>query len=155
MRRGPERACAPAPSCESGPPRTRAPPHRANLRGWGRTTRWEHWCVTTPPRLVVLTVSDLDHLALTSLCLREYGPGGRECERAALVPLARGVRLPERVAGGPGGGDVVVGARAARGRSGSAAGESWAALDQGRGRSPRTVARRWALGRAEHVRMRW
>lgn len=33
---------------------SRKPLHRANLRGWGRTKRWEYWCVTTPTHLVAL-----------------------------------------------------------------------------------------------------
>lgn len=88
---------------------SRTPLHRANLRGWGRTKRWEHWCVTTPTHLIAMTVSDLDFLALNSVYLLEFGPSGREFERAAIVPFGRGVRLPDRVAGSPGAPDVVVG----------------------------------------------
>lgn len=87
---------------------TRTPLHRANLRGWGRTKRWEYWCVATPRHLVALTVSDLDFLALDSVYFLEYGEGGREFERAAVAPFARGVALPERIAGA-GGHDVRVG----------------------------------------------
>ncbi|MGC9476494.1 DUF2804 domain-containing protein [Streptomyces sp. WG4] len=88
---------------------SRVPLHRANLRGWGRTKRWEYWCVTTPTHLVALTVSDLDYLALNSVYLLEYAAAGREFERTAVVPAGRGVRLPDTVAGTPGAADVVVG----------------------------------------------
>ncbi|MFI2645295.1 DUF2804 domain-containing protein [Streptomyces sp. NPDC018610] len=96
---------------------SRVPLHRANLRGWGRTKRWEYWCVTTPSHLVALTVSDLDFLALNSVYLLEFGPSGREFECGAIVPLGRGVRLPDTVAGATGSADVVVGpARPPRGK---------------------------------------
>lgn len=93
---------------------SRRPLHRANLRGWGRTKRWEYWCVTTPTHLVALTVSDLDFLALNTVYVLEYGAGGRETERTAIVPGGRGVHLPQTVSGAPaptGGGptDTVVG----------------------------------------------
>lgn len=94
---------------------SRRPLHRANLRGWGRTKRWEYWCVAAPTHLVALTVSDLDFLALNSVyVLRWDGPAGRtrpwEAERTALVPFGRGVALPEAIAGSNGSGtDVVVG----------------------------------------------
>ncbi|WP_406450163.1 DUF2804 domain-containing protein [Streptomyces sp. NBC_00876] len=88
---------------------SRTPLHRANLRGWGRTKRWEYWCVTTPTHLVALTVSDLDFLALNTVYLLEYGPGGLESERTAIIPGGFGVELPDTVAGAPGSRDVVVG----------------------------------------------
>ncbi|OKJ29573.1 DUF2804 domain-containing protein [Streptomyces sp. CB01580] len=88
---------------------SRRPLHRSNLRGWGRTKRWEYWCVTTPTHLVALTVSDLDFLALNTVYVLEYGPGGREFERTAITPGGRGVRLPETIAGAPGSPAVVVG----------------------------------------------
>lgn len=97
---------------------SRRPLHRANLRGWGRTKRWEYWCVTTPTHLVALTVSDLDFLALNTVYVLGYGrPGGREIECTSLVPAGRGVHLPDTIAGTPGAADVVVGpARPTRGK---------------------------------------
>ncbi|MFF5212858.1 DUF2804 domain-containing protein [Streptosporangium sp. NPDC000396] len=71
---------------------SRTPLHTCNLRGWGRTKRWEYWCVTTPTHLIAITVSDIDYLALNSVYFLEYG--GREVERTAMVPLRGGVRLP-------------------------------------------------------------
>lgn len=88
---------------------SRRPLHRSAIRGWGRTKRWEYWCVTGPTHLVALTVSDLDYLALNSVYLLEYGPDGREFERTAIVPGGFGVRLPDTVAGAPGSPPVVVG----------------------------------------------
>ncbi|WP_326698239.1 DUF2804 domain-containing protein [Streptomyces sp. NBC_01754] len=88
---------------------SRTPLHRANLRGWGRTKRWEYWCVTTPTHLVALTVSDLDFLALNTVYLLEYGPAGREFECTSIIPGGYGVRLPDTVAGTPGAPDLVVG----------------------------------------------
>ncbi|MFF2729277.1 DUF2804 domain-containing protein [Streptomyces sp. NPDC058008] len=88
---------------------SRTPLHRTGMRGWGRTKRWEYWCVTTPTHLVALTVSDLDFMALNTVYLLEFGPGGREFERSSVIPLGHGVRLPDAVAGAPGSEDVTVG----------------------------------------------
>ncbi|MGW3493794.1 DUF2804 domain-containing protein [Streptomyces sp. NPDC001020] len=112
---------------------SRQPLHRANLRGWGRTKRWEYWCVTTPTHLVALTVSDLDFLTLDTVYVLEYGPedrresgspygpedrrrpgasGGprvREFERTAIAPGCRSDRLPETIAGAAGSPAAVVG----------------------------------------------
>ncbi|MFE3899633.1 DUF2804 domain-containing protein [Streptomyces sp. NPDC059153] len=90
---------------------SRQPMHRANIRGWGRTKRWEYWCVTTPTHLVALTVSDLDFLALHTVYVLEYGAGGRDFECTAIVPGGRGVHLPETIAGASGSPAVVVGPR--------------------------------------------
>lgn len=40
---------------------TRAPLHRANLRGWGRNKRFEYWCITTPEIVVAVNVSHSDY----------------------------------------------------------------------------------------------
>lgn len=67
--------------------------HRANLTGWGRSKRWEYWCVTTPTHVLAFTVSSIDYLALHSIWFQEFG--GIEYERNATVPLGRGVEFPE------------------------------------------------------------
>jgi uncharacterized protein YaiE (UPF0345 family) len=93
---------------------SRRPLHRCNLRGWGRTKRWEYWCFATPTHLVAITVSDLDYLGLTSVYFLEYGRRGiREAARTALRPLAAGVRLPRDLDAGEVGasGPVRVGMR--------------------------------------------
>ena len=78
---------------------TRRPLHRCNLRGWGRTKRWEYWCVMTPTHLVGVTVADLDYLGLSNIYLLDYS--GRELTRTAVRPLARGFTLPPSLGDGP------------------------------------------------------
>src|SRR5688500_2198450 len=81
---------------------SRKPLHRANLRGWGRTKRWEYWCVTTPTHAVALTVSDLDFFRVHAVYFLAYG--GYEMERTDVVPPIPGAaaRMPETIAGAPG-----------------------------------------------------
>ncbi|BBY55096.1 DUF2804 domain-containing protein [Mycobacterium koreense] len=91
---------------------SRRPLHRANLHGWGRTKRWEHWCVTTPTHLLALTVADLDFLRLHALYFLDFaGPTPREVSRATIAGPARSTVLPEVIAGSAAGTDVVVGPR--------------------------------------------
>ncbi|MEU8135395.1 DUF2804 domain-containing protein [Streptodolium elevatio] len=79
---------------------SRTPLHRANLRGWGRTKRWEYWCVTTPTHLIALTVGDLDYFRVHAVHFLAYG--GYEIERTDVVPPVGGAaRLPETIAGAP------------------------------------------------------
>ncbi|TXH22456.1 MAG: DUF2804 domain-containing protein [Mycobacterium sp.] len=78
---------------------TRTPLHRCNLRGWGRTKRWEYWCVTTPTHLVAVTVSSLDYVGVNNIYFLEYG--GREVSCNSVLPLARGVKLPTSLGDGP------------------------------------------------------
>lgn len=79
---------------------TRVPLHTANLRGWGRTKRWEYWGVVTPTHVVGLTVSSLDYAGVHGLYVLDRATG-TEVVRDVVVPLARGVVLPARSAGGP------------------------------------------------------
>jgi hypothetical protein len=74
---------------------TRRPLHRANLRGWGRTKRWEYWGVVTPTHVVGLVLSSLDYAGVHSIYLLDRRTG-REIVREAVVPLARGAVLPDR-----------------------------------------------------------
>lgn len=110
---------------------SRRPLHHCRIPGWGRTKRWEYWCVTTPTHLVALTVSDLDYLTLNSVYVLEYGPehgqghgpahgperepahgfATREFERTSIVPGGFGTRLPDTVAGAPDLPALVVGPR--------------------------------------------
>jgi Domain of unknown function (DUF2804), N-terminal/Domain of unknown function (DUF2804), C-terminal len=78
---------------------TRRPLHTANLRGWGRTKRWEYWGVMTPHAFVGMTISSLDYAGLQSVYVWDRR-SGREVVRTAVEPLARSVRLPTR--SGPG-----------------------------------------------------
>ncbi len=72
---------------------TRRPLHRSNLRGWGRTKRWEYWAVQDDEQILAVTVSTLDYAALHSVWYR--GPDGTVITESALVPFAR-LRLPDR-----------------------------------------------------------
>lgn len=76
---------------------TRHPMHRANLSGWGRTKRWEYWCVQGPDHVLALTVSSIDYLALHTVWFMTYD--GVEIDRTAIVPLGR-VALPDTSGGG-------------------------------------------------------
>jgi hypothetical protein len=72
---------------------SRRPLHRPNLRGWGRSKRWEYWGVVTPTHVVGLTVSSLDYAGVQSVFVLDRS-SGRETVRDAVVPLGRGVVLP-------------------------------------------------------------
>lgn len=74
---------------------SRRPLHTANLRGWGRTKRWEYWGIVTPTAIVGLTVSSLDYLGLLSIYVFDRRRG-TELVRTSLDPLARGVELGDR-----------------------------------------------------------
>ena len=77
---------------------TRRPLHRANLRGWGRTKRWEYWGVVTERFCLGLTVSSLDYAGLCAVWVLDRTTGRTwECE--VVPPLARGVVLPPAVGG--------------------------------------------------------
>jgi hypothetical protein len=74
---------------------SRHPVHTANLRGWGRTKRWEYWGVVTPDVIVGLTISSLDYLGLVSIVVIDRR-SDTEIISTALDPLARHIELPER-----------------------------------------------------------
>lgn len=71
---------------------TRRPLHRPNLRGWGRTKRWEYWGLVTDSHVVGLTVSSLDYAGVEAVYLLDRATG-RELVRDATIPFARGVEL--------------------------------------------------------------
>jgi len=79
---------------------TRQPLHRTNLKGWGRTKRWEYWNVQTPDWTLALTVSHIDYLALHQVYFADFATG-QEIDTTAIVPLARGPVLPEGSGTGP------------------------------------------------------
>lgn len=83
---------------------TRHPLHTANLRGWGRTKRWEYWCVQGPDHVLALTVSSIDYLALHTVWFMSYD--GLEVDRTVIQPFSR-VSLPRS----SGAGDLGVRAR--------------------------------------------
>lgn len=79
---------------------TRHPLHRANLRGWGRSKRWEYWCVQAPDWALSVTISHIDYLALHQVWFVDFTTG-EQIDTGAIVPLARGPVLPDRSGGGP------------------------------------------------------
>ncbi|MFC4051994.1 DUF2804 domain-containing protein [Actinomadura syzygii] len=98
---------------------TRRPLHRANLRGWGRTKRWEYWGVVTPRHIVGLVASSLDYAAVQSVYVLDRATG-EETGKDAVVPFARGAVFPDRSGAGEAsvrGREMAVGVR--QGRSGS------------------------------------
>ena len=88
---------------------SRRPLHTANLRGWGRTKRWEYWGIVSADVIVGLTISSLDYAGLHSIYVLDRRTN-TETLRTAIEPLARSVALPERS-----------GVGVARGRAGSLA----------------------------------
>lgn len=78
---------------------TRRPLHTPNLRGWGRTKRWEYWGIVTPHAIVGLTISSLDYAGLLSIFVLDRRTD-TELTRTALTPLARSVVMPARTGAG-------------------------------------------------------
>jgi len=80
---------------------SRRPLHRANLRGrWGRNKRWDYWAVLAGDLLVSVTYADVDYLGIVDVWWADLADVAdatpvRTGGRSALVPLARGVSLPE------------------------------------------------------------
>jgi hypothetical protein len=71
---------------------SRSPLHRPNLRGWGRTKRWEYWGLVTDTHVVGLTISSLDYAGVEAVYVLDRATG-TETEHAETVPFARGVEL--------------------------------------------------------------
>ncbi len=80
---------------------SRTPLHTGNLRGgWGRTKRWDYWCVLGEDLAVAITYADVDYLGMATVWwvdLATGATGGQE----ATVPLARGISLPDRPGSAP------------------------------------------------------
>ena len=74
---------------------SRRPLHRANLRGWGRTKRWEYWGGVTHDAIVGMTISSLDYVGVHSIYVLDRR-SGEDLVRSAIEPLARSVELPDR-----------------------------------------------------------
>ncbi|MEV4473947.1 DUF2804 domain-containing protein [Nonomuraea sp. NPDC049504] len=88
---------------------SRTPLHRANIRGWGRTMRWDYWCVTSPEMVFAFSASSLDYLAGESAFFLDRRTGRQVGARGLLVP-AHGVSFSQR----SGEGSVRIGAGAVR-----------------------------------------
>src|SRR5690606_27782477 len=74
---------------------TRRPLHRANLRGWGRTKRWEYWGIVTPSHIVGVVASSLDYAGVHGLYVLDRATG-QETTHDVVVPFARGTVMPDR-----------------------------------------------------------
>ncbi len=74
---------------------SRHPVHRTTVPGWGRGKRWEYWGLVTPTHVVGLTVSSIDYAGVESVYVLDRSTG-TETTTEAVLPLARGVELPER-----------------------------------------------------------
>src|SRR5690606_2403383 len=73
---------------------TRSPLHRPNLRGWGRTKRWEYWGIVTPTHVVGLTLSSLDYASLFECFLLDRATN-EERAQPFVIPLGLGATLPD------------------------------------------------------------
>lgn len=80
---------------------SRTPLHTGNLRGsWGRTKRWDYWCVLAPGLSVAVTYADVDYLGMATVWWADLTTGeSGGCE--PTLPLARGVELPDRPGAAP------------------------------------------------------
>jgi len=75
---------------------SRVPLHTANLRGgWGRTKRWDYWCVLARDLVVSITYADVDYLGLAGVWWLDLSTGASGGVDPTL-PFARGVCLPDR-----------------------------------------------------------
>jgi hypothetical protein len=80
---------------------SRRPVHDCALPAtWGRRKRWDFWGVTGPGCALNIVVADVDYVGLVDVWFRDF-TAGVEMTRTAMVPLARGITLPDRVGGAP------------------------------------------------------
>ena len=73
---------------------SRRPLHRANLRGWGRTKRWDYWAILAGDLVVSSVYADIDFLGLADVWWVDLATG-QTGGRGIVAPFARGIRLPE------------------------------------------------------------
>ena len=74
---------------------SRTPLHRANIRGWGRTMRWDYWCLTGPTQVFAFSAGSLDYLASPSAWFLDRSTG-REVSSRAVLPFGRGTSFTQR-----------------------------------------------------------
>src|SRR5690606_10552316 len=78
----------------------RHPMMRANLRGhWGRTKRWDYWCVISPEVIASLVYADIDYAGLASCWVLDRRTH-QHTDATVIRPLARGFAMPEQVCTG-------------------------------------------------------
>lgn len=73
---------------------SRTPLHRANLRGWGRTKRWDYWGILLGNGYVSVTFADLDYAGMAALEWADFETG-ETGGTSQLLPLGRGIDLPD------------------------------------------------------------
>jgi hypothetical protein len=79
---------------------SRRPVHRCALpKSHGRGKRWDYWCVTTPTHVLSMTYADVDYAGVVDVWFCDLA-SRRTFSRGAMVPLARGFDMPDRVGGG-------------------------------------------------------
>ena len=69
--------------------------HTSNLRGWGRTKRFDYWGIISPDVIVGLTIASLDYAGLVSIVVVDRRTGG-ETILTGLSPLARSFENSDR-----------------------------------------------------------
>ncbi|GAA0848587.1 DUF2804 domain-containing protein [Streptosporangium amethystogenes subsp. fukuiense] len=74
---------------------SRTPLHRSNIRGWGRTMRWDYWCLTSPEHIFSFSASSLDYLAGESVWYLDRATKKDVFSRSLLVP-SQGTGFSER-----------------------------------------------------------
>ena len=78
----------------------RRPVHDCALPGsWGRRKRWDFWGLTGPGSALNVVVADVDYVGIADVWFHDFASGAT-AERSVPVPLARGMALPDTVAGG-------------------------------------------------------
>lgn len=76
---------------------SRRPLHTTNLRGWGRSKRWEYWGLSTPSYFVGITVSSLDYAGVNQLYVYDRHTGKEIVQDTLSIGSARTV-LPDHPA---------------------------------------------------------
>ncbi|WP_426571624.1 DUF2804 domain-containing protein [Aquihabitans sp. McL0605] len=80
---------------------SRTPLHTGNLRGrWGRTKRWDYWAILAGDWSIAIVYADVDYLGIAEVWWCHL-PTGETGGRAANVPGARGIALPDRPGSAP------------------------------------------------------
>ncbi len=74
---------------------SRRPLHTSNLRGWGRTKRFDYWGIVSPDVIVGLTIASLDYAGLVSIVVIDRRTGV-ETILTGLSPLARSFERSDR-----------------------------------------------------------
>lgn len=78
---------------------SREPVHDCALPGsWGRRKRWDFWGLTGPGCALNVTYADVDYVGVVDVWFCDLTTGDT-VDRSVAVPFARGLDLPDRVAG--------------------------------------------------------